>query len=180
VKELWELFSVFFRIGAFTFGGGYAMLPIIQREVVEKRGWASDEEVIDYYAIGQSTPGIIAVNTATFIGYKKKGLIGAIFATLGMISPSLVIITIIASSFMHFKDNQTVQHAFAGIRVAVVALVVNAVVRMWKKSVKDLVGIILFILAFLVIAFTRISPIIIIFVSAATGILLSYRGAVKE
>jgi len=156
------------------------MLPIIQREVVEKRGWASDEEVIDYYAIGQSTPGIIAVNTATFIGYKKKGLIGAIFATLGMISPSLVIITIIASSFMHFKDNQTVQHAFAGIRVAVVALVVNAVVRMWKKSVKDLVGIILFILAFLVIAFTRISPIIIIFVSAATGILLSYRGAVKE
>ncbi|MGI5851329.1 MAG: chromate transporter [Clostridiales bacterium] len=180
MKELWELFSVFFRIGAFTFGGGYAMLPIIQREVVEKRGWASDEEVIDYYAIGQSTPGIIAVNTATFIGYKKKGLIGAIFATLGMISPSLVIITIIASSFMHFKDNQTVQHAFAGIRVAVVALVVNAVVRMWKKSVKDLVGIILFILAFLVIAFTRISPIIIIFVSAATGILLSYRGAVKE
>ena len=180
MKELWELFSVFFRIGAFTFGGGYAMLPIIQREVVEKRGWASDEEVIDYYAIGQSTPGIIAVNTATFIGYKKKGLIGAIFATLGMILPSLVIITILASSFMHFKDNQTVQHAFAGIRVAVVALVVNAVVRMWKKSVKDLVGIILFILAFLVIAFTRISPIIIIFVSAATGILLSYRGAVKE
>ena len=96
MKELLELFGVFFRIGAFTFGGGYAMLPIIQREVVEKRGWASDEEVIDYYAIGQSTPGIIAVNTATFIGFKNKGIMGAIFATLGMISPSLVIITIIA------------------------------------------------------------------------------------
>jgi chromate transporter len=180
VKELLELFGVFFRIGAFTFGGGYAMLPIIQREVVEKRGWASDEEVIDYYAIGQSTPGIIAVNTATFIGFKNKGIMGAIFATLGMISPSLVIITIIASSFMHFKDIQIVQHAFAGIRVAVVALVVNAVVRMWKTTVKDSLGIILFILAFLVVTLTQISPIIIILVSATTGIVVTYRKAVNR
>ncbi|HZJ56741.1 MAG TPA: chromate transporter [Clostridia bacterium] len=180
MRELWELFSVFFRIGAFTFGGGYAMLPIIQREVVEKREWATDEEVIDYYAIGQSTPGIIAVNTAIFIGYKNKGIIGGIFATAGMVFPSLVIIMAIASSFMHFQENLIVQHAFAGVRVAVVALVVNAVVRMWKTSVKDVVGIILFTVAFLVIAFTRISPIILIFASAVTGIILTSRKAVDK
>jgi len=180
VKELWELFSVFFRIGAFTFGGGYAMLPLIQKEVVEKKQWATDEEVIDYYAIGQSTPGIIAVNTATFIGYNQKGIIGAIVATLGIIVPSLIIIIIIAYSFMHFQDNQIVQHAFAGIRVAVSVLVLNAVVRMWKTTVKDYIGVIIFVISFLLIAFTDISPIIIIIATAAAGILLSYRKAVDK
>lgn len=180
MKELWELFSVFFRIGAFTFGGGYAMLPLIQKEVVEKKQWATDEEVIDYYAIGQSTPGIIAVNTATFIGYNQKGIIGAIVATLGIIVPSLIIIIIIAYSFMHFQDNQIVQHAFAGIRVAVSVLVLNAVVRMWKTTVKDYVGVIIFVISFLLIAFTDISPIIIIIATAAAGILLSYRKAVDK
>ena len=180
MKELWELFSVFFRIGAFTFGGGYAMLPLIQKEVVEKKQWATDEEVIDYYAIGQSTPGIIAVNTATFIGYNQKGIIGAIVATLGIIVPSLIIIIIIAYSFMHFQDNQIVQHAFAGIRVAVSVLVLNAVVRMWKTTVKDYIGVIIFVISFLLIAFTDISPIIIIIATAAAGILLSYRKAVDK
>lgn len=180
MKELWELFSVFFRIGAFTFGGGYAMLPLIQKEVVEKKQWATDEEVIDYYAIGQSTPGIIAVNTATFIGYKQKGIIGAIVATLGITVPSLITIIIIASSFMHFQDNEIVQHAFAGIRVGVTVLVLNAVVRMWKTTVKDLAGVILFALSFLLVALTGISPVIIIVASAITGIILTYRKAVDR
>ncbi|HLS53535.1 MAG TPA: chromate transporter, partial [Tissierellaceae bacterium] len=94
MQELIQLFIVFFRMGAFTFGGGYAMLPIIQEEIVDKRGWATNEEVIDYYAIGQCTPGIIAVNTATFVGYKRKGIMGGVFATLGLVSPSIIIITI--------------------------------------------------------------------------------------
>ncbi|NLJ41763.1 MAG: chromate transporter [Clostridiales bacterium] len=180
MKELWELFIVFFRIGAFTFGGGYAMLPIIQKEIVDDKKWATNEEVIDYYAIGQCTPGIIAVNTATFIGYKNKGILGAIFATVGMVFPSLVIIIAIANFFMHFQDNPIVQHAFAGVRLAVVALVVNAVVRMWKTSVKDIVGIIIFGLTFLIIAFTKISPVIVIILSAVLGIVLNLKKATER
>ena len=111
MKEYWELFYSFAKIGAFTFGGGYAMLPLIQREVVEKKHWATEEEIMDYYAVGQCTPGIIAVNTATFIGYYKKGIIGGIFATLGVIFPSIVIILLIASLLQNFSDLAIVQHA---------------------------------------------------------------------
>ena len=156
------------------------MLPLIQKEVVEKKQWATDQEVVDYYAIGQSTPGIIAVNTATFIGYKQKGILGSIIATLGITVPSLIVIIIIASSFMQFQDNEIVQHAFAGVRVAVAVLVLNAVIRMWKTTVKDLIGVIIFGISFLLIAFTNISPIIIITVSATTGIVLTYRKAVDR
>lgn len=175
MRELWELFIVFARIGGFTFGGGYAMLPIIQEEVVEKRGWATEEEVIDYYAIGQCTPGIIAVNTATFIGYKLKGIIGAIFATLGMVFPSVVIITLIAAFFRQFQDYAIVQHAFGGIRIAVVALILNAIVKMWNNSVKDIVGIVIFIAAFIVVAFMELSPIVVIVASATAGIIIQSR-----
>lgn len=114
MKDLMNLFIIFFRIGAFTFGGGYAMLPALQMELVEKRSWVSDEEILDYYAIGQCTPGIIAINTATFVGYKRKGLIGGIVATLGMVAPSLIIITTIAAFFKHFQDIEVVQRAFGG------------------------------------------------------------------
>lgn len=172
MKELWELFIVFARIGGFTFGGGYAMLPIIQREVVEKKQWATDEEVLDYYAIGQSTPGIIAVNTATFIGYKRKGIIGGIIATLGMVFPSIVIITTIATFFEHFQEYPIVNYAFGGIRVAVVALILDAVIKMWDKSVKDWIGIFLFVLSFFTIAFLKVSPIVIIVLSALVGIII--------
>lgn len=116
MKELWELFIVFAKIGGFTFGGGYAMLPILQREVVENRNWATSEELMDYYAIGQCTPGIIAVNTSTFIGYKRKGIIGGIVATIGCVFPSLVIIMIIAAFINSFTHIVWVQHALAGIR----------------------------------------------------------------
>lgn len=170
MEDLWELFTMFFRIGAFTFGGGYAMLPIIQKEVVEKKKWATDEEIIDYFAIGQCTPGVIAVNTATFIGYKRKGTLGGIVATTGVVLPSLFTITIIAMFFTQFQNYRLVQHAFGGIRVGVVALITNTVVRMFKQSVKNWVGIFLFTLAFLVIAFTSASPIIVIVTSALVGI----------
>lgn len=158
-------------MGAFTFGGGYAMLPIIQKEIVEKRNWATDEEIIDYYAIGQCTPGIIAVNTATFIGYKRKGVMGAIIATLGLVAPSLIFISIIAKFFKEFQDIRTVQYAFNGIQVVVVALIAITVKNMFKQSVKDNYGIILFILAFIIIAFLKLSPIIAVVSSALVGIL---------
>ncbi|OLS02089.1 chromate transporter [Tissierella creatinophila] len=171
MKELLEMFWVFFRMGAFTFGGGYAMLPIIQEEIVYKRNWATDNEVIDYYAIGQCTPGIIAINTATFIGYKRKGIIGAIVATLGLVTPSIIIISIIAKFFKQFQEYKVVQHAFNGIQVVVVALITVTVVNMFKQSVKDNYGIILFLLAFIIIGFLKLSPIIVVVSSAIVGIL---------
>lgn len=173
MEELIELFKVFFKMGSFTFGGGYAMLPIIQEEIVNKRQWATDEEVLDYYAIGQSTPGIIAVNTATFIGYNRKGLAGGIAATLGIVTPSIIIISIIAAFFKNFQDYQLVQHAFGGIRVVVAALIFNTVVKMYRSSVKDIMGIIIFFLSFLVIAFADITPIVIIVTSAIVGMIRS-------
>ena len=144
MKEYWELFYSFAKIGAFTFGGGYAMLPLIQREVVEKKHWATEEEIMDYYAVGQCTPGIIAVNTATFIGYYKKGIIGGIFATLGVIFPSIVIILLIASLLQNFSDLAIVQHALGGIRVAVCVLVLNAVIKLFKSGVKDFTSTLIF------------------------------------
>ena len=112
-----DLFCTFARIGAFTFGGGYAMLPLIQREVVEKKHWASEDEVMDYYAVGQCTPGVIAVNTATFIGYYQKGILGGICATLGVVTPSVIIILIIANLLTAFSSYPIVQHALGGIRI---------------------------------------------------------------
>lgn len=162
---------IFFKMGSFTFGGGYAMLPIIQEEIVNKRKWATDQEVLDYYAIGQSTPGIIAVNTATFIGYNQRGLIGGIVATLGIVSPSIVIITIIAMFFKNFQDYVLVQHALGGIRVVVAALILNAVLKMYRDSVKDWLGVFLFIISFLLLVFLDITPIIVIITSALVGII---------
>lgn len=170
MKDLIDLFLVFFKMGSFTFGGGYAMLPIIQEEIVQKRGWATDEEVLDYYAIGQSTPGIIAVNTATFIGYYRKGILGGIAATLGIVSPSIVIISIIATFFENFQDIVVVQHALAGVRVVVAALIFNTVMNMYKDSVKDWVGLVLFVISFLTLVLFKVTPIILIITSALVGI----------
>ncbi|HZK37988.1 MAG TPA: chromate transporter [Clostridia bacterium] len=176
MAELWELFIMFFNIGAFTFGGGFAMLPIIQREVVEKKKWATDEEIIDCFAIGQCTPGVIAVNTATFIGYKRKGIIGGIVATVGVVLPSLIVITIITTFFKQFQHYRIVQYAFGGIRVGVIALIANTVFKMLKQVAKNWVCIAIFIVAFIFIAFTDFSPIIIIVASILLGI---FRGRVN-
>ncbi len=180
MKILLELFWTFFKIGSITIGGGYVMLPMIQKEIVQTKKWASDEEVIDYYAIGQSTPGIIAVNTATFIGYKLKKIPGAVAATLGMVCPSLIIILTIAIAFEHFEEIALVQSAFRGIRIAVIAVLIHAVYKMGKKTVKDWIGIIFAATAFVVVAFAKISPIWVILISAALGIAIRYRAMLKH
>ena len=137
MKVPWELFWTFAKMGVMTFGGGYAMLPILQREVVENKRWVTEEEIMDYYAIGQCTPGIIAVNTATFIGQKIRGIAGGIVATLGLVFPSVVIISILAGLITNFSHLVWVQNAFAGIQVCVCVLIFNAVVKLLKKSVVD-------------------------------------------
>ena len=140
-----DLFLTFAKIGVCTFGGGYAMLPILQREVVEKKGWATEEELTDYFAVGQCTPGIIAVNTATFIGYKHKGVPGGILTTLGVVFPSLVIITAIAAFLSNFADIPVVQHALAGINAAVVALIAASVLKLGKSTLKNGAAIAIFL-----------------------------------
>lgn len=170
---LLDLFCAFFRIGLFTFGGGYAMLPLLQREIVEKKKWATEEEMLDYFAVGQCTPGVIAVNTATFVGFKEKKLSGAIFATLGVVSPSLVIITVIAALLSNFAHIAAVQNAFAGIRVAVCVLILNSIVKLWKKSVVDKLTLGVFIAVFLgSVLLSHVSPVVFIVAAAVLGIVV--------
>ena len=170
---LLDLFCAFFRIGLFTFGGGCAMLPLLQREIVEKKHWATEEELLDYFAVGQCTPGIIAVNTATFVGFKEKKLSGAIFATLGVVSPSLVIITVIAALLSNFAHIAAVQNAFAGIRVAVCVLILNSIVKLWKKSVVDKLTLGVFIAVFLgSVLLSHVSPVVFIVAAAVLGIVV--------
>lgn len=169
MKELFDLFWTFCKIGALTFGGGYAMLPLIQREIVENKKWSTEKEILDYYAVGQCTPGVIAVNTATFIGYKLRGIIGGIVATLGVIFPSIVIILIIATFLQNFADLAIVQSAFAGIRVAVVALIITTVVKLIKSSIKDYLGVIIAIITFVISAFIGLSPVYVVIAAALTG-----------
>lgn len=165
-----DLFATFFRTGACTFGGGYAMLPILQRDVVEKKGWATEEELTDYFAIGQCTPGVIAVNTATFIGYKYKGIPGGIVATLGIVCPSILIITIIALFLRSFADLPAVAHAFAGIRACVCVLIFNAVLKIWKATVIDLPTALIFIIVFLLSVFLGLSPALMVVVAGLVGL----------
>ena len=162
MQVLWNLFRAFFTIGALTFGGGYAMLPMLEREIVNKHKWATQEELLNYFAIGQCTPGVIAVNTATFVGSKVKGVIGGIIATLGVIAPSILIITIIAMVLQNFMDIIWVQHAFAGIRVAVVALITASVVKLFKSNVKKNWHIALAVIAFIVVALLKLSPVYVV------------------
>jgi len=166
-----ELFASFAKVGVMTFGGGYAMLPILQREVCEKKKWATDEEIMDYYAIGQCTPGVIAVNTATFIGNKCKGILGGIIATLGMVFPSLVIITLIATVITSFSSLEWVQHAFAGIRVCVCVLILNATLKLWKKAIIDPLTLVLFLAVFIASVLFDLSPVIYVVFAAVVGII---------
>ena len=170
MKELVELFLAFARIGGLTFGGGYAMLPMLQREAVEKKGWVTEEELMDYYAVGQCIPGVIAVNTAVFIGTKAKGLAGAIAASLGVISPSIVIIVAIAAFIQSFSELPIVQNAFAGIRVGVCVLILSAVLKLFKKAIIDKFTFGLFAVVFTLSIFTDISPILFVILAAIAGI----------
>ena len=170
------MYFTFFRIGAVTFGGGYAMLPILQREVVEKKHWATDEELTDYYAIGQCTPGIIAVNTATFIGYKYKGVLGGILATLGVVSPSLIIISVIAAVINNFSDIVWVQNALGGIRVCVCVFILNSVVKLYKSAVKEKAALAMYIVLFAVAVFFDFSPVWFVLVAGVLGVVFTNLG----
>ncbi len=177
MKELLEMFVIFARIGGFTFGGGYAMLPMLEKEIVNNKHWATEEELMDYYAIGQCTPGIIAINTATFIGYKVKGIPGAIFATLGVIAPSLVIITVIAAFISNFVELEFVRSAFAGIRACVCILILNAVLKLAKKALVDKATVVLFAVILALSLLTDISPAVLVVIAGAVGIILKGRKA---
>ena len=181
MNEYLDLLGTFAKVGVMTFGGGMAMLPILQREVVEDRHWATEEELMDYYAIGQCTPGIIAVNTATFIGQKRKGTIGGIVATLGIVFPSLVIISILASLITNFSGVAWVQNAFAGIQVCVCVLIFNAVVKLLKKSVIDKRTFAIFLLVMVGSGLLNLSPVWFVLLAALAGIVLKNLegGAVK-
>lgn len=180
MKLLFEMFITFAKIGVMTFGGGYAMLPILQREVVENKKWAAEEEIMDYFAIGQCTPGIIAVNTATFIGQKKKGILGGIAATLGVVFPSLIIISILAGVIRTFSSVPIVEHAFGGIRICVCILILNAVIKLYQKAVVDKPTLAIFIFVTALGYFSPLSPIIFVILAALAGILIqNIRGAEK-
>lgn len=171
-KRLWELFYTFAKVGVMTFGGGYAMLPILQREVVENKGWATEEELADWFAIGQCTPGVIAVNTATFAGRKVLGNIGGVVATLGVVFPSLIIISLLAGVITTFAEVAWVKNAFAGIRVCVCVLILNAVVKLWKKSVVDWKTFLIFLLVFAGSVFLNISPVLYVLAAAVAGVVI--------
>lgn len=162
MKELFKLFLVFFKIGAVTFGGGYAMLPILEREIVDKYRWAQTDELLDYFAIGQCTPGIIAVNVATFIGYKRKGILGGIFSTLGVITPSIIIITIIAAFVKNFAHIPIVTYAFNGIRICVCVLLLNAIIKLSKTALVDTFAYIIFGIVFILSVFLDISAALLV------------------
>ena len=178
--SLIKLFLSFAKMGVMTFGGGYAMLPILQREVVEKNHWATEEELMDYFAIGQCTPGIIAVNTATFIGHKQRGVLGTIVATLGVVFPSLVIISILAGLITSFSHIAWVQNAFSGIQICVCVLIFNAVIKLVKKAVVDIPTAIIFIIVMLLGIITNLSPVYFVLLSGIMGVILKSLGGNKK
>ena len=180
MKILLQMFLTFAKVGVMTFGGGYAMLPILQREVVDNKGWATEEELMDYFAIGQCTPGVIAVNTATFIGHKNKGVLGGIVATLGVVFPSIVIITLLAGVIDAFSHLQWVQHAFGGIRVCVCVLILNAVVKLLRKAVVDVPTFLIFIAVLAGSLFLDLSPVVFVLAAAIVGILIKVLGGKKK
>ena len=176
MNRIADLFVTFARVGVMTFGGGYAMIPILEREVVDKKNWATNDELMDYYAVGQCTPGVIVVNTATFIGRKIGGVWGGIMATAGVVFPSLVIICLIAGILTTFSGLSVIKNAFAGIRVCVCVLVFNAVVKLWKGAVKDKAALLIFLAVFFLSVFFDISPVIFVIASAACGIIFTQIG----
>ena len=179
MKLLIEMFLTFAKVGVMTFGGGYAMLPILQREVVDNKGWATEEELMDYFAIGQCTPGVIAVNTATFIGQKYNGFWGAVFATLGVVFPSLVIISLLAGVIEAFSHLTWVQNAFGGIRVCVCVLITNAVLKLFKKAVVDVPTLVIFLAVCLGSILLDVSPVIFVVIAAFAGIIIKALGGKK-
>lgn len=173
IKQFLELYLAFVKIGAFTFGGGLAMMPIMQRELIEKRGWITEDELIDYFAIGQSTPGIIAVNVATFVGYKRLGWLGGIIGTLGVVTPSWVIIMLLAGAISSVDKYPMAQKALRGINVAVAALLTSVIVKFSKKTIKSVWNAVLMLIAFTLIYFFKVQSVWIIITSLMIGCLIT-------
>ncbi len=174
MKKLWTLFLTFFKIGAFTFGGGYAMVPLIQREASEKHGWVTDEDILDIVAIAESTPGPIAINSATFVGYRTCGVLGSVAATLGVVLPSFIIILTISGILRQFQENVYVQYAFRGIRCGVLALILKAMWGMYKKCKKSDPAYIVMAAAFVLVAFVKVPVIWVIAGCAVFGVATYY------
>ncbi len=168
-----ELFLTFMKIGAFTFGGGYAMIPMIQREIVEKKGWITDEDILEIVAIAESTPGPIAVNSATFVGYRVAGVFGSFCATFGVVLPSFLIISLIALVLRQFRELKAVKYAFYGIRAGVLALIIKALVSMYKKSPKGWASYVIMAASFAIAAFTELNVLYIIIGCAVFGLVTS-------
>ncbi len=167
------LFWTFFKIGAFTFGGGYAMIPLIQREVVENHGWLDDDDIMSVIAISESTPGPIAINMATFVGYRTAGVLGSIMATLGVVLPSYIIILLVSGVLRRFYDLQPVRYAFMGIRAGVLALIAKALWSLYKKCPHNLLSYVLMMAAFIVVAFFKVSALVVIIGCALCGLISS-------
>ena len=173
LKKLFSLFLTFAKIGGITFGGGLTMLPLLTREIVQKKNWATEEELLDYYAVGQCTPGIIAVNTATFIGYYQAGVLGGIFATLGMVTPSIIIITIVASVLQSFMEYPIVASALTGINAIVCALLSHTVITLGRKSLVNVISVVLFILGLIACFVFDITPILLVIIGGIVGVVYS-------
>jgi chromate transporter len=173
-----QLFFSFARISASCFGGGYAMLPFFQQELVEKRGWLTDEELLDLNAVAQCTPGVISVNTATFCGHRTRGLPGAFSATLGLLTPPILIVLVIAAFFWTFAGNPWVAHALTGVRACVCALIITSTVKLYRKAVLDVPTFLLFLVVFILAAFVGVSPAILVIVSGVFG--LAFQALRKE
>ena len=178
-KALWQLFATFFRIGAFTFGGGYAMIPLIQRETVEKQGWISDDDILEVVAIAESTPGPIAINSATFVGYRTCGVLGSVAATMGVVLPSFIIILTISGILREFQENVYVQYAFRGIRCGVLALILKAMWGMYKKCKKNVPAYIVMVAAFVLVAFVKV-PVLWVIIGCAVFGIVTYFAMEKE
>ncbi len=172
--RLWQLFVTFFKIGAFTFGGGYAMIPLIQKEAVEKQEWITDDDILEIIAIAESTPGPIAINSATFVGYRTCGVLGALCATLGVVLPSFVVILLISYVLRQFQDIKAVQYAFNGIRAGVLALLFKALWTMYQKSPKGWASYVVMAGAFVVSSFVNLSILYVIVGCAAFGLITTF------
>ena len=180
LKTLWRLFYTFGKIGAFTFGGGYAMIPLIQREASQKQGWVSDEDILEIVAIAESTPGPIAINAATFVGYRTAGVLGAAAATLGVVTPSFLIILAVSGVLRQFQENVYVRYAFRGIRAGVLALILKAMWGMYKKCKKTTVSYIVMIAAFVLAGILKLPVLPVLMLCAVFGIVTFYLGRKEE
>ena len=173
MKDLLELYWTYLKIGCVNFGGGYAMLPLLERELVNKKGWVTLDELRDYFAIGQCTPGVIALNVSTFVGQKRKGVAGAIAAMLGFLTGPIAIILVLAAFLRNFAELEAVQHAFAGIRVCVCVLIIQAVLRLWKKSVVDSFTLTLYVVILALFSLSSFTSLLPVKIPAAVRVILA-------